>query len=94
MNMYMTTVLLVLSIYFKDFLTFLDIMKIFTLILLVYTEHGLGPERSKQISPLKLLTQKKVPIALHSDFAMAPAQPLFLMWTAIERQIFRSYCHF
>ena len=25
-------------------------------------------------------------MALHSDFAMAPAQPLFLMWTAIERE--------
>jgi len=27
-----------------------------------------------------------VPVALHSDFPMAPAEPLFLAWTAASRE--------
>jgi len=50
-----------------------------------YSEVGLGPERAEAMCPLGLLEQAKVPLALHSDFTMAPAQPLLLAWAAINR---------
>ena len=37
------------------------------------------------MSTFRWLTDLKVPLALHSDFTMAPARPLFLMWTAVDR---------
>lgn len=35
--------------------------------------------------PLGLLVEEGVPFALHSDFTMAPAQPLLLAWAAVNR---------
>ena len=46
---------------------------------------GLGPERASSICPLAWLVEERVPFALHSDFTMAPAQPLLLAWAAINR---------
>ena len=50
-----------------------------------YSEIGLGPARAETMSPLGLLEQAGVPVALHSDFTMAPAQPLVLAWAAVNR---------
>lgn len=50
-----------------------------------YSEMGLGPERAAFMVPLKELTQRGIPVSLHSDFAMAPAEPLLLAWVAANR---------
>lgn len=51
-----------------------------------YAEVGLGYDRAAHITPLGGLVRRGVPVALHSDFAMAPAAPLLLAWTAITRE--------
>ena len=51
----------------------------------VYAEHGLGPERAANISPLGALARAGVRISFHSDFPMAPAEPLRLAWVAVNR---------
>ena len=51
-----------------------------------YAEVGLGPDRAARMTPLGGLVRRGVAVALHSDFAMAPAAPLLLAWTAITRQ--------
>ncbi|MEI8186375.1 MAG: amidohydrolase [Chlorobiaceae bacterium] len=51
-----------------------------------YAEVGLGTDRAAHIAPLGGLVRRGVPVSLHSDFAMAPASPLLLAWTAITRQ--------
>lgn len=50
-----------------------------------YTKVGLGKERATQMCPLGLLVDANVPLALHSDFTMAPARPLSLVWAAVNR---------
>ena len=51
-----------------------------------YAEVGLGADRAARIAPLGGLVRRGVPVALHSDFAMAPAAPLLLAWMAMTRQ--------
>jgi predicted amidohydrolase YtcJ len=51
----------------------------------IYARHGLGPARARDISPLGGLARAGVPISFHSDFPMAPAEPLTLMWVAVNR---------
>ncbi len=51
----------------------------------IYAEHGLGPERAARISPLGGLEAAGVPLSFHSDFPMAPAEPLRLAWVATNR---------
>ena len=51
----------------------------------IYAEHGLGPERAADISPLGGLARAGVPISFHSDYPMAPAEPLKLVWVAVNR---------
>lgn len=51
-----------------------------------YAEHGLGVDRASRIAPLGGLVRRDVPVGLHSDFPMAPAEPLFLAWTAASRE--------
>jgi len=50
-----------------------------------YSETGLGPERAAKMVALKEFTKRGVPVSLHSDFAMAPADPLLLAWVAANR---------
>ncbi len=50
-----------------------------------YSETGLGPERAAYMVALKEFTKRGVPVSLHSDFAMAPAEPLLLAWVAANR---------
>ena len=51
-----------------------------------YAEVGLGADRAARIAPLGGLVRRGVPVALHSDFSMAPAAPLLLAWAAMTRQ--------
>jgi predicted amidohydrolase YtcJ len=51
-----------------------------------YAANGLGTDRAARIAPLGGLVRRNVPVALHSDFPMAPAEPLFLAWTAAARE--------
>ena len=50
-----------------------------------YAEVGLGPERAGRIAPLGEAHAAGIPISLHSDMPMAPADPLKLMWAATTR---------
>ncbi|HID39943.1 MAG TPA: hypothetical protein EYP36_10585, partial [Calditrichaeota bacterium] len=50
-----------------------------------YSETGFGPERAANMVALKEFTKRNVPVSLHSDFAMAPAEPLLLAWVAANR---------
>ncbi len=50
-----------------------------------YGETGLGPERAANMVAMKELTDRNIPLSLHSDFAMAPADPLLLAWVAANR---------
>lgn len=51
-----------------------------------YSKVGLGPDRARRITPVRGLVDRGVLVALHSDFGMAPADPLALAWAAITRQ--------
>jgi predicted amidohydrolase YtcJ len=50
-----------------------------------YGTHGLGPDRAAVMNRLGSLEAKGVPLALHSDFNMAPIDPLYLAWIAANR---------
>ena len=50
-----------------------------------YSETGFGPERAANMVAMKELTDRNIPLSLHSDFAMAPADPLLLAWVAANR---------
>lgn len=50
-----------------------------------YGRVGLGPERADEMVRLGDLTRAGIPWSLHSDMPMAPADPLFLIWCAVNR---------
>ncbi len=50
-----------------------------------YAAGNLGQERASEMVRLGSLLKNKVPFALHSDFTMAPIQPLLLAWIAVNR---------
>lgn len=50
-----------------------------------YAEAGLGPDRAATMNRLGSLEAKGVPLGLHSDFNMAPINPLCLAWIACNR---------
>jgi len=50
-----------------------------------YSEFGLGPERANSMVRLGSAVRSGISISLHSDMPMAPADPLFLMWCAVNR---------
>lgn len=50
-----------------------------------YARHGLGPERAEHMNRLGSLERLGVPLGLHSDFNMAPIDPLYLAWIAANR---------
>ena len=50
-----------------------------------FAEHTMGYERASQMSRCGSLERAGVPFALHSDFTMAPAQPLNNAWVAANR---------
>ncbi len=51
-----------------------------------YAEVGLGPERAHSMVRLAEVVDAGIPLSLHSDLPMAPADPLFLVWSAVTRQ--------
>ena len=50
-----------------------------------YAERGLGPDRAATMNRLGSIERKGVPLGLHSDFNMAPIDPLYLAWIASNR---------
>lgn len=50
-----------------------------------YASHGLGFDRAAVMNRLGSLEAKGVPVGLHSDFNMAPIDPLYLAWIAANR---------
>lgn len=50
-----------------------------------YSKVGLGPERADQMVRLGDVERAGISYSLHSDMPMAPADPLFLMWCAVNR---------
>ena len=56
----------------------------------IYSTVGLGPDRARRITPIRGLVDRGVLVALHSDFGMAPADPLALAWAAITRMTLRG----
>jgi predicted amidohydrolase YtcJ len=50
-----------------------------------YSEKGLGKARGENLVRINSLTSRGVPVSFHSDFAMAPIEPLTLAWTAANR---------
>ena len=50
-----------------------------------YSKEGLGLARASKISPVGSLEKLKVPLSFHSDYFMAPAEPLVLVWSAVNR---------
>ena len=51
-----------------------------------YSLFGLGPERAAQMVRLGSMTRAGMSVSFHSDFMMAPTEPLFLAWCAATRQ--------
>lgn len=47
---------------------------------------GLGADRAAVMNRLGSLERKGVPLGLHSDFNMAPIDPLYLAWVAATRE--------
>lgn len=50
-----------------------------------YAKVGLGPERADEMVRLGDLDRNGIRWSLHSDMPMAPGDPLFLMWCAVNR---------
>lgn len=51
----------------------------------MYAQEGIGYERASQMARLKSCFDNGICTALHSDFTMAPAQPLNSAWVAVNR---------
>ncbi|MFB0901826.1 MAG: amidohydrolase family protein, partial [Acidimicrobiales bacterium] len=50
-----------------------------------YWAESVGFERASQMARLGTLARHNVITALHSDFTMAPAEPLMSVWVAVNR---------
>ena len=50
-----------------------------------YTDEGLGEYRAHNMVRLGDVARAGIPFSLHSDMPMAPGDPLFLMWCAVNR---------
>lgn len=50
-----------------------------------YAWFGLGPERASQITRCGSLARAGIKVSFHSDFMMAPPEPLLLAWCAATR---------
>lgn len=51
----------------------------------MYANSGIGYERASQMARLKCCFDEGICTALHSDFTMAPAEPLNSAWVAVNR---------
>jgi predicted amidohydrolase YtcJ len=50
-----------------------------------YRSNGLDPERADNMVRVGDVDKAGISYSLHSDMPMAPGQPLFLMWSAVNR---------
>lgn len=50
-----------------------------------YGEVGLGPERADAMVRSASVVERGIPLSLHSDLPMGPADPLTLAWCAVNR---------
>lgn len=50
-----------------------------------YGKSGLGQQRADQMAPNASVLRLGIPLSLHSDLPLAPADPLFLAWAAVNR---------
>jgi predicted amidohydrolase YtcJ len=50
-----------------------------------YDDVGIGPERAARMVPLKDAADVGMHISFHSDMPMAPAKPMQLVWSAVNR---------
>ncbi|MDE2452933.1 MAG: amidohydrolase [Burkholderiales bacterium] len=51
-----------------------------------YARLGLGPERASQITRCGSLVRAGIKVSFHSDYMMAPPEPLLLAWCAATRK--------
>ncbi len=51
-----------------------------------YSVLGLGSDRGSQIVRAGSLVREGIPVSFHSDYPMAPVEPLFLAWCAATRR--------
>lgn len=52
---------------------------------LKFGELGLGVDRASSMARIGSIERERIPLALHSDAPMAPAEPLTLVWAAVNR---------
>jgi len=50
-----------------------------------YSEVGVGPERSMEMVRNKDVLNNKIKLSFHSDMPMASSDPLYLVWSAVNR---------
>ena len=50
-----------------------------------YAERGLGPERADSMVRSASVLARSIPLSFHSDLPMGPADPLKLVWCAVNR---------
>jgi len=50
-----------------------------------YNEVGFGAKRADNMVASRQLTKRGIPVSLHSEFPLAPANPLHLAWVAANR---------
>ncbi len=56
----------------------------------IYAEQGIGYERASQMARLGSCFRAGITTAVHSDFTMAPAEPLNSAWVAVNRRNHRG----
>jgi len=50
-----------------------------------YGKSGLGPERADEMTRSASVLRLGIPLSLHSDLPLAPAEPLYSAWSAVNR---------
>jgi len=50
-----------------------------------YSKYGLGPKRANSMVRAGSVLKHHIPLSFHSDLPMAPSEPLFFAWCAINR---------
>ena len=50
-----------------------------------YGEFGLGPERADVMTRNRSVLDRGIPLSFHSDLPMGPADPIGMMWCAVNR---------
>ncbi len=51
-----------------------------------YAKFGLGPQRADVMVRNASVIRRGIPLSFHSDLPIAPSDPLFLAWTAVNRK--------